>query len=84
MKALAFPRGNDPAIISGESGGAGLAGLLVLLADERLRLQFGLDDQAHILLINTENASDAAQFEAIVGCTPEEIANHSISEAEIV
>ncbi|WP_062228493.1 diaminopropionate ammonia-lyase [Aureimonas frigidaquae] len=54
-------------IVAGESGAAGLAGLLALAADTGARRALGLDETARVLLINTEGASDPASFEAIVG-----------------
>jgi hypothetical protein len=37
MRRLARPRGNDPAIVAGESRGAGPAGLFRAAADVKLR-----------------------------------------------
>ncbi len=43
MNRLGRPIGTDPAIVSGESGGAGLAALIAALADPKAREQLGLD-----------------------------------------
>lgn len=55
------------AIVAGESGAAGLAGLLALAADDDARRSVGLDENSRVLVINTEGATDPASFEAIVG-----------------
>lgn len=67
MRQLAFPHAGDPAIEAGESGGAGLAGLLHCCADHRLRAALSLDSRSRILLVNSEGATDPALFEALLG-----------------
>src|SRR5690606_5228072 len=42
MRALAEPAADDPAIVAGESGGAGLAGLLAATESEYMRAALGL------------------------------------------
>lgn len=70
MRMLARPAPGDPAIESGESGGAGLAGLLRAAADGQVRARLGLDGQSRILVINTEGATDAARYEELMGFGP--------------
>jgi diaminopropionate ammonia-lyase len=70
MRRLAKPTSADPAIVAGESGGAGLAGLLSVMKDEKLRRELGLDSQARVFVINTEGATDEARYEDIVGAAP--------------
>lgn len=70
MRSLARPEGNDPAIVAGESGGVGLAGLLKVSKDRSLRDRLGLDAAARVWVINTEGATDPGQYEAIVGLSP--------------
>jgi diaminopropionate ammonia-lyase len=48
------PLGNDPAIASGPSGCAGLAGLVRLCGNKETRQAVGLDKDARVLLINSE------------------------------
>jgi diaminopropionate ammonia-lyase len=60
-------------VIAGESGAAGFAGLLTLCADEAAKQQLGLGPDSHVLVINTESATDPASFEAIVGWHPDQI-----------
>jgi diaminopropionate ammonia-lyase len=42
MKRLASPDNGDPAIVAGESGGVGLAGLIQVASNPQLRQQIGL------------------------------------------
>jgi diaminopropionate ammonia-lyase len=67
MKQLARPFGADPAIIAGESGGVGLAGLTRALADHDAREALRLGPQSRILLINTEGATDPLRYAELVG-----------------
>ncbi|RAZ90364.1 diaminopropionate ammonia-lyase [Mesorhizobium hawassense] len=73
MKRLARPLGNDPAIVSGESGGAGLAGLVRAAGDRQMRAALGLDSHSRVLVINSEGATDHGRFAELVGMAPEEV-----------
>ncbi|CDX27833.1 2,3-diaminopropionate ammonia-lyase [Mesorhizobium plurifarium] len=73
MKRLARPLGGDPAIVSGESGGAGLAGLVRAAGDRRIRAALGLDTHSRVLVINSEGATDHGRFAELVGMAPEEV-----------
>ena len=66
MKRLARPFGADPAIIAGESGGVGLAGLTRALADHEAREALKLGPQSRIFLINTEGATDPLRYAELV------------------
>jgi diaminopropionate ammonia-lyase len=70
MRRLARPASGDRAIVAGESGGVGLAGLIKALADQGIRQTLKLGDQSRILLINTEGATDPVRYEELVGETP--------------
>ncbi|UCC45672.1 MAG: diaminopropionate ammonia-lyase [Candidatus Zixiibacteriota bacterium] len=73
MKLYYSPRGGDLRIISGESGAAGLAGLLAILNDATLthvRETLGLGRSSRILVINTEGATDPEGFHRITGGNP--------------
>ncbi len=70
MRRLAEPVAGDPAIVAGESGGAGFAGLLTALRDQDLAARIGLGSGARVLAINTEGATDPALYEKIVGRSP--------------
>lgn len=67
MNRLARPVGADPAIVAGESGGAGLAGLVVALRDDEARRSLGLGSSSRVLLINTEGATDPELYRQLVG-----------------
>jgi diaminopropionate ammonia-lyase len=73
MRRLAFPQGGDPAIVAGESGGVGLAGLIKAASDPALREAIALGPDARVFLINTEGATDPALYETLVGAAPERI-----------
>ncbi|MGF6254584.1 diaminopropionate ammonia-lyase [Ensifer sp. LBL] len=77
MNRLARPAGSDPAIVSGESGGVGLAGLLSVARDPALRETLGLTAQSRVFVINTEGATDPERYAALVGLSPETVANTS-------
>jgi diaminopropionate ammonia-lyase len=67
MRVLAFPRGGDTPVLAGESGAAGLAGLLVASRDPEMRKALGLTSASRVLLINTESATDESRFAELVG-----------------
>ncbi|HEV7306678.1 diaminopropionate ammonia-lyase [Ensifer sp.] len=77
MNRLARPKGKDPAIVAGESGGVGLAGLLAVAADPALREAIGLTAQSRVFVINTEGATDPERYEALVGLSPGAVAGAS-------
>ncbi|HZZ25835.1 MAG TPA: diaminopropionate ammonia-lyase [Roseiarcus sp.] len=66
MKRLARPLGADPAIVAGESGGVGLAGLTRALADREARKALRLGPQSRIFVINTEGATDPLRYAELV------------------
>ena len=77
MNRLARPIGGDPAIVAGESGGAGFAGLIRAAADTRIRLALGLDETSRVFLINTEGATDPERYAELVGLRPDEVATRT-------
>ncbi|MDX8503184.1 diaminopropionate ammonia-lyase [Mesorhizobium sp. VK4C] len=74
MNRLARPSGNDPAIVSGESGGAGLAGLIRAAGDKDMRGALGLGSSSRVLIINSEGATDPGRYAELVGMAPAEVA----------
>ena len=66
MNRLARPLGADPAIVAGESGGVGLAGLIRALADPEACKALRLGAQSRIFLINTEGATDPQRYAELV------------------
>ena len=66
MKRLARPLGADPAIVAGESGGVGLAGLTRALFDPEACKALRLGAQSRIFVINTEGATDPLRYAELV------------------
>ncbi|MCC8953817.1 diaminopropionate ammonia-lyase [Bradyrhizobium sp. Pear77] len=73
MRRLAHPTGDDPAIVAGESGAAGLAGLWRAAKSSAARESLGLNQASRVLLINTEGATDQQRYTEIVGASPASI-----------
>lgn len=70
MRQLYHSAPGDPRIVAGESGAAGLAGLLALCHEPGLaeaREELHLSHTARVLLINTEGDTDPVAFRKIVG-----------------
>jgi diaminopropionate ammonia-lyase len=74
MNRLARPRGNDPVIVAGESGGAGLAGLIRAAAVSEIRAALHLDEASRVFVINTEGATDPERYTELVGIRPDAVA----------
>ncbi|WP_201865259.1 diaminopropionate ammonia-lyase [Microvirga soli] len=74
MNRLARPAGNDPAIVAGESGGAGLAGLMRATTDPEVRMALNLNEASRVFVINTEGATDPQRYSELVGMQPELVA----------
>jgi diaminopropionate ammonia-lyase len=70
MNLLARPTGGDPAIVAGESGGVGLAGMLRVAGDVNQRAALRLDAHSRVFVVNTEGATDPRCYEELVGLTP--------------
>jgi len=66
MNRLAKPSGNDPVVVAGESGGAGLAGLIRAAAVPSIRTKLGLDAASRVFVVNTEGATDPARYAELV------------------
>ena len=69
MRTLYKPKENDKRIISGESGSAGLAGLIKCIKNpvmSKLNEHIGLNSKSRILLFNTEGDTDKESFKSIV------------------
>jgi diaminopropionate ammonia-lyase len=74
MRLLAEGRGGDAPLVAGESGAAGLAGLIVAANDAPARRALGLDSNSRIIVIGSEGATDEAMYERVVGRPSREIA----------
>lgn len=69
MRLLYHPLPRDRRVISGESGAAGLAGLIAVLRDDGLKAaknELGINEKSTILVINTEGDTDPVNFKKIV------------------
>ncbi|MCJ8054773.1 diaminopropionate ammonia-lyase [Shinella curvata] len=73
MRRLADPAAGDPAIVSGESGGVGLAGFLRAAASSEMKAALSMGPQSRILVISTEGATDAGRYRELVGVSPTEV-----------
>ena len=73
MRLLAAGVEGDAPLVAGESGVAGLAGLLCALRDGAAREALGLGADSRVLVIGSEGATDPALYEDIVGRKPEEV-----------
>ncbi len=77
MRRLANPEPGDPAVVSGESGGVGLAALMRAADDQDLRSKLRLGTDSRVLLINTEGATDPSLYQQLVGFSPQDVAARS-------
>ena len=73
MNRLARPAGDDPAIVAGESGGAGLAGAIRAATDPDIRAKLGLDHASRVFAIITEGATDPQRYAELVGHKASEV-----------
>lgn len=77
MNRLARPTGGDPAVVAGESGGAGLAGLMVAVRDPSVRTALGLNATSRVLVFNTEGATDPDRYRELTGLDPDSVARNA-------
>jgi diaminopropionate ammonia-lyase len=73
MKRLAFPETGDPAIVAGESGCTGIAGLVACMNDEGARAALGLGPASRVLVFNSEGATDPGLYQKLVGKSVDEV-----------
>jgi len=73
VRAFADPVGGDSAIVSGETGAAGLAALLAAQDNPAIRAALALDAGSRVLLLGSEGDTDAAIYKEIVGRTGDEV-----------
>lgn len=69
MSLLYYPLGKDQRVISGESGAAGLAGLLAIFQDpvfDSVLKRLELGPKSRILVFNTEGDTDEESFKKII------------------
>jgi diaminopropionate ammonia-lyase len=73
MRLLAHPSAGDPAIVAGETGGAGLAALLAARDYPEIRATLALDADSRVLLLGSEGDTDPAIYRQVVGRTAQEV-----------
>lgn len=73
MRVLAQGSAGDVPVVAGESGAAGLAGLLALARDPAQRQQARLDAASRVLLFNTEGATAPALYASLAGVGASEV-----------
>jgi diaminopropionate ammonia-lyase len=78
MNLFARPRGADPVIVAGESGGVGLAGFLRVADDPSARERLELDANARVLVFNTEGATDPSLYRRLVGLDPTALSRRDV------
>lgn len=69
MRILAGPAAGDSAVVSGESGAAVAVGLLdeLCIRSPECASELGLDENSVVLVINTEGATDPANYRKVTG-----------------
>ena len=73
VRAFADPVAGDPAIVSGETGAAGLAALFAAHDDPAIRAALRLDASSRVLLLGSEGDTDPAIYRDIVGRSADEV-----------
>ncbi len=69
MRLYAHPRGDDPKIVSGESGAVSIGLLTALMKDPQyvnIKNQLNLNENSIVLLLNTEGDTDPENYRKIV------------------
>ena len=66
MRAYANPEGDDPAVVSGESGAVTYGLLRQILDSEELRSVFGIGADSVVLLISTEGDTDPEGYRRVL------------------
>jgi diaminopropionate ammonia-lyase len=74
MNRLARPASGDPAIVAGESGGAGVAGAIRAARDAEMRAKLGLNTTSRVFAVITEGATDPQRYAELVGMESNDVA----------
>lgn len=70
VRTLNAPIGEDPKVVSGESGAGGFAGFIALMTDTRfqeVRESLRINAKTRLLFFNTEGDTDPKSFRKIIG-----------------
>jgi diaminopropionate ammonia-lyase len=81
MKILANPNGDDPAIVSGETGTAGLALLMAAKNSVSLSNALKLDRYSRVLILGSEGDTDPDIYDRVVGKTAQEVSQKEKKDA---
>jgi diaminopropionate ammonia-lyase len=73
MRQFAQPRGDDRAIVSGETGAVGLGLLMAAKANPTIRQALGLTVDSRVLLLGSEGDTDPDIYQAVVGKTATQV-----------
>ena len=73
MRIFAAGSERDAPIVAGESGAAGLAGLVQASSSADDRAALGLDKRSNVLLLNTEGATAPALYQRLAGFHADEV-----------
>lgn len=73
MRVFANPNGNDPKIVSGETGGTGLGLLLAAKNSIPIWESLNLNAQSRVLLIGSEGDTDPTIYKEVVGRSAQEV-----------
>ncbi|MBL4766148.1 MAG: diaminopropionate ammonia-lyase [Rhodobacteraceae bacterium] len=76
MRVLSAGANQDALMVAGESGVGGLAAFLAVAQDEEARATLSITNQSGLLFFSTEGATDVAVYRAIVGKSPDDVANN--------
>ena len=74
MRRAASPAGDDPPLVLGESGSAALGGLMAAAGDADARGALALGEDARVVVIGSEGATDLDIYRRIVGRDPATVA----------
>jgi diaminopropionate ammonia-lyase len=74
MRAMRVLAEHKPSVVAGESGAAGLAGLLAVCDATATRQALGLNHNSRVLLFGSEGATDPEIYKKIVGRSAAEVA----------
>ncbi len=73
VRRFASPHGEDPAIVSGETGASGLGALLAARREPALAALLGIDACSRVLLLGSEGDTDPQIYRDIVGRTGDDV-----------
>ena len=73
MRIFAAGAKRDVPIVAGESGAAGLAGLIQASRSAEDRVALGLDERSNVLLLNTEGATAPALYQQLTGLRADDV-----------